>query len=257
MDAETREHLRAVNHRFYDRFANDFSDSRQRAWPGWQRVCSHLPITTTLPAVLDVGCGNARFASFLSSHWRPDFRYVGLDGSAELLRQAQARSESVTESELLEVDILADNFETLLGDRRFQVVALFGVLHHIPGRKARRDLLCRLTARLAPGGLLAMSIWRLDQSPKFGRKVIPWEAYRAHLEQQREPTLVLDLDPGDVLLKWAGQSDVPRYCHFPDDVEIDTWIEDAKPPLADRFAADGPTGQDNLYLLFRQSPTAE
>ncbi len=261
MNAETREYLRAVNRRFYDHFAEDFSDTRQRAWPGWLQVKSHFSDTVsantassnTAPplTVLDIGCGNGRFASFLSTHWGPNVDYLGLDGSAELLHQAEARSDGLEAHRFFHADLISDNSDALLGDRCFQLVALFGVLHHVPDQETRRNLLRRLTARLAPGGLLAVSIWRLDRTPNFSRKIIPWSTYRSSLEGTSESALDLDLEPGDALLSWAGQVAIPRYCHFPDDAEIADWIKAVKVPVVDRFAADGPSGQDNLYLLFR------
>jgi len=33
---------------------------------------------------------------------------------------------------------------------------------------------------------------------------------------------------------------------------IEAWIEALEAPLIDRFNADGPSGCDNLYLLFRR-----
>ncbi|MEM7586438.1 MAG: class I SAM-dependent methyltransferase [Acidobacteriota bacterium] len=258
MDAATRDYLRALNRRFYDHFASHFSDTRQHAWPGWQSIPRHLNTAQPKPTVLDVGCGNGRFATFLSRSWRQDLRYVGLDGSSELLTQARARADDVARLELLQADVVRDRLTEHLGDRRFDLVALFGVLHHVPGHGARRDLLRRLARRLTPGGILAVSIWRLDRTPNFSRKVVPWQDYLARgggappLEGC-PPGSKLDLEPGDTLLSWAGQRDVPRYCHFPSNAEIDGWIEAVGASLIDRFPADGPTGRDNLYLLFRHS----
>lgn len=62
MDTKTINHLNAINRAFYATVANDFDQTRGTAWPGWKRLQPYL----TLPlSVLDVGCGNARFALFL------------------------------------------------------------------------------------------------------------------------------------------------------------------------------------------------
>ncbi len=244
MDEATRRALRDLNRRFYDRFAADFSRRRERPWPGWERVVGRLPPPGP-QRVLDAGCGNGRFGSFLAGGRRPgSVRYLGLDGCARLLRIAADRLADLT-PDLRRVDLLDAELETVAGDERFDLVVLFGVLHHLPGHDVRRNLLCRLAAFLAPGGVLAASVWRLDRDPRFDRLRVPWESFRG------EAPAVSQLEPGDVLLSFDGDVEHPRYCHFPADAEIDAWIEALEPPLIDRFEADGPSGRENLYLLFR------
>ena len=43
--------------------------------------------------------------------------------------------------------------------------------------------------------------------------------------------------------------------HFPAEAEIESWIQSLDARLIERFVADGPTGRDNLYLLFRRTGT--
>ncbi len=251
MNGATRDALRGVNRRFYDRFAADFDHRRQRPWPGWQRVISHLGSTSGPASVLDVGCGNGRFASCLAERWPTSWSYVGLDGCAELLAIAAERLAGLTETPVLRhIDILGQSLGDALENAHFDLITLFGVLHHVPGSDERRRLLRRLGARLNPGGMLALSVWRLDRSPRFDRLEVSWASYGATRSHQGLPPFDTDeLDPGDALLSWSGRSDHPRYCHFPNDDEIADWI-DISPPLVDRFEADGPSQRDNLYLLF-------
>src|ERR1700741_2300315 len=62
MDAKTINYLNNINRNFYATVADDFDQTRATAWPGWQRL---LPYLSMPLSVLDVGCGNARFARFL------------------------------------------------------------------------------------------------------------------------------------------------------------------------------------------------
>ncbi len=41
MSAATERQLGAINHRFYERFAAEFSATRERPWPGWERIAEH------------------------------------------------------------------------------------------------------------------------------------------------------------------------------------------------------------------------
>ena len=256
MGPDTRSALAAINRRFYDRFAADFDASRQHPWPGWQRVTDRLHTDARTPTVLDVGCGNGRLGTFLAGRSAGGCRYFGLDGCEALLRAAANRLDGrIDAPELRRVDVLADDLDQALGEHRFDFIALFGVLHHVPGTNARRALLQRLGRRLAPGGILAASIWRLDRTPSFARRQVPWEAFNRTRRRRSQPPIDLEeLEPGDTLLSWGGDSQHPRYCHFPDALETESLATAAELPLADRFEADGPTDRDNLYLVWQHHP---
>ncbi len=265
MNAASERALSAINRRFYDRFAAEFDATRERPWPGWKRLAGHLsplPAGATEgggpPAVLDVGCGNGRFGVFLARRWAGTFRYLGLDGCAALLRAAEGRlAAAVDGPELRRFDVLEEDPATVLGTGRFDLVAVFGVLHHVPGSARRRRLLQDLGRLLAPDGILATSIWRLDRSRRFQRLLVPWDTYnRQRLRRGLEPIDLSMLEAGDVLLSWGGDEEHPRYCHFPEDAEIESWIATAEPRLIDRFEADGPSGRDNLYLVWRCAATS-
>ena len=69
MDPATANALRALNRRFYEERAREFSDSRNAPWPGWLRLAPHLRELAEggrAISLLDAGCGNGRFAHFLA-----------------------------------------------------------------------------------------------------------------------------------------------------------------------------------------------
>ncbi len=257
MDAKTRTALLDLNRRFYDRNARHFSDTRQRAWLGWERVVEHLggPWDESF-RVLDIGCGNGRFGAYLAAIRVPSFRYLGCDTCAELLRIAAEQLQDLRPPpDLRELDILADSQTALAPAKSFDLIVSFGVMHHVPDPTARQDHLDHLASLLAPGGLLAVSVWRFDRNPRFASRLIPWSTYLPIRASQGLPPIdTQQLEPNDLLLGWSGDLEHPRYCHFPDDREIESWISGLGLPLADRFEADGSTGKDNTYLLFRATP---
>ncbi len=257
MNSQTLAALAEINRRFYRRFAADFSASRRRPWPGWDRLVARLvasrpPGRPAEPlAVLDVGCGNGRFAAYLTERWPSGIRYLGVDSCRALLDLAAERlpeSNRCSDPRLLRIDLVSDQLDEALGAECFDLIAVFGVLHHLPGLATRRSLLRHLARRLNPAGVLAASVWQHHRRHDFHRRVVPWSR---HLEHQ--PGLALDLEEledGDTLLTWAGDDQTPRYCHFPGAPEIAGWIADLDLPLADRFEADGRGGRENLYLVF-------
>lgn len=252
MNDLTRQALLELNRRFYARFAAGFSASRERPWDGWDRLPELLPaLRGRRLRVLDAGCGNGRLAAFLAARV-PALDYLGIDGSAELLalahwRLAAADPAGRVTARWAEVELAGGALRRRLGSRRFDLVALFGVLHHIPGRVHRARLLARLAAHVDAGGLLAASVWRFDRQPRLEAKVLPWDVYN---RQAEVPVDARELEPGDHLLTWAGDRATPRYCHLLGDGEIAGLAASAGLPCRARFEADGPGGDRNVYLVF-------
>ncbi len=252
MNDTTRRALAEINRRFYSRHAESFSASREKPWLGWNRLLGHLgaPARGAL-RVLDVGCGNARFASFLAEHRDDRIAYLGVDASPALLEAARQRlaegADGRVSTRLLRQDLTGKGVEGCLGTSSHHLIALFGILHHIPGRAARADLLARLAPRLAPSGVLAASLWRFDRLPRFAAKVVPWADFNRDSPDPVDPG---DLEDGDYLLTWAGDRDTPRYCHLVDEDEISSALAAAGLTCLDRFTADGSAGDLNRYLVY-------
>ena len=126
-----------------------------------------------------------------------------------------------------------------LGEHAFDLIVLFGILHHIPEFDTRLKLMRRAAERLAPGGVLALSFWAFD-----AQRAKPLEIDAHDIDPD-------DLEPGDVLLPWDVDG-AHRYCHLADETEIDRVAEAlARCGLQslDRFRSDGRSGDANTYLL--------
>jgi tRNA (uracil-5-)-methyltransferase TRM9 len=235
-----RQELLAINRRFYQQGAEGFSATRQRPWEGWRQLLPELAAARAGGSFLDLGCGNGRFALFLAAEGLLPASYLGIDGSPSLLAEARERLPGAPCS-FLELD-LGDGLPAILPGQPYDLVALFGVLHHLPGQAARRNLLADLASRLAPGGLLIPSFWLLDRFPGRFEK----------LRRAAPPFAEDALEPGDALLSFAGRPDLLRYCHFPDDAEIDAACSLPGCEELRRFRADGPSGGDNLYAVLQR-----
>jgi SAM-dependent methyltransferase len=241
---QTVEALLAVNRRFYRERAFEFSRTRERPWPGWAEILERAgDLLPERPRVLDVGCGNGRFARFLEESLGRPFDYCGIDESPLGLAEARRRLPALV---FVEKDFLQEP----LPEGEFDLVALFGVLHHVPGRANRLRLLTRLSAVLAPGGLLAFSLWRFDRYERFQKKIVPWDEFSSRTGIEIDPS---DLEPGDHMLTWGGAPPAFRFCHAmsgEEEVELANGL-----PL--ELVAEFDAGiEPNRYYVFRRPQTS-
>lgn len=225
----------AINRTFYARFHAAFDETRTRPWPGWRRVAAR----TSPRTVLDLGCGNGRWADFLAANAPSAETYEGWDDCPPLLERAGALFRAGLDARFVIVDLLGNEWPARSAD----LVGAFGVVHHVPSFEARRAFLTRAFARVAPGGHLAVCFWRFapDGQPRVA--TAPWS------EVGIEPAAV---EPGDHLVRWRRGGAGLRYCHHSDDDEIDRLLEPLDGELVDRFDADGAARDMNRYLVIRR-----
>lgn len=254
MDDETAAALEGINRRFYEDWAERFSDTRSAPWRGWQRLLDRLPDDLAGREglrVLDVGCGNGRLALFLAgTRGETAFSYLGVDASLSLLGLARRRLPP--SFYLVQADVTASTALDLVRPASVSLVAAFGLIHHVPGFDRRRALVAAMAAALRPGGMLWLSFWQFARDPRLEQRTVTWE------EHNRRAARVIDparLEEGDLLLRW-GEADAGavRYCHFTDRAEAHRLVRGLDLELADSLDDDGPGGNLNLYLALRRAP---
>lgn len=234
--------LNAINRAFYLTTAANFDESRGRPWPGWDRVLEHVVAPVDGPLrVLDVGCGNGRFGRFLAKRLRDPVIYHGIDSSQALLTRAKA--DLATYERITPLLELRDVIETPLPVGAHDVVAAFGVLHHVPGDDFRRAWLRQLAERVAPGGVLAFSAWCFYEFERFRARIVPFpDDLRA--------------EPHDYLLDWRrghAPNAALRYCHYINEAEHSALVTATGLTEIARYRADGHTGNVNRYSLLRRN----
>ncbi len=241
MDDSIRQRLLALNRTFYSRFAAAFSATRFAAQPGYARIIRYFPPTCH---VLDLGCGNARFAHFLDTHveWA---MYLGVDVSPGLLRVARAQAASLARvrARFLLLDLGEPGWAGMLDGVRFDVVLALAVLHHIPGGAYREAFVREAAALLKPGGYLILSNWRFLHSERMRRKIVPWE--RIGLTEA-------DVEPGDYLLDWKKEGYGYRYVHQVTEEEVEALAAAASLAVVEHFHSDGREGDLSLYSVLQR-----
>ena len=249
MQAQTIRALNQLNQEFYQQVAVDFNRTRQQAWVGWQKILPILQKNQFFKKkikVLDIACGNGRFAWFLQDRGL-DFSYSGLDNNHQLLRLAKK-------------SLTAKKIEHKL--KQFDLIVVFGLSHHLPGQKLRKAFLTSLENLLNQDGLLVISNWQFAKDKqRFEKHYLNQNRLKKlNLEQQSKlARLIEELENNDYLLDWSSQKATEnqqqawRYCHLIDEQEMDLLIENSNLKIVDNFLADGKSQQLNQYFVLKKT----
>ena len=257
MKTETILKLNELNRNFYEQNAESFSQTRQSAWNGWTRLLSHIEhlASNRHPLrVLDVACGNLRFERFLADELGQElFDFSACDNCDALV--TGSFDIPCTFSEIDIVDELADGSSSCIGAKgAYDLVTCFGFFHHVPSADMRNALLRSLIDAAAPGGLIAISLWRYLENDALASKARRIMNLLANGLAEEFGIDMSDLELGDAFLGWQQDEQTLRYCHSFDEAEIEDLIKFAS-PLArciDIYDADGKSGKLNSYLLFER-----
>lgn len=241
VDTNTIQTLNAINRNFYRVTAADFDQTRGQAWAGWQALPPHMGMPHR---VLDVGCGNGRFGAFLAAHYLYPIHYHGMDNSTELLAFA---AESLRDLPTLTVALeTRDIVEHPPHAGEYDLIVLFGVIHHVPGADRRLALMRALAERLSADGVLVFAAWRFMELERLARRVVAWDQSLAgHVEK------------GDYLLDWRRGANALRYCHYVDDDEHQALIAATGLHEVISYRADGENGQLNRYSVLKRATASQ
>ena len=248
MDVSIIHKLNEINKKFYKKSARDFSESRAYYWHGWREILPYLETilgTKDSISILDIGCGNGRFGSFLADNLPPiSINYNGLDNNQILLNIAKKRlSTTHIDTHFKNIDLVNELLEKsfLKTDTgTYDVIALFGVLHHIPSYALRKQLIKILSQKLNPGGVFVFTLWRFLNNDQLEKKQIEYEEAGVNED---------DLDDNDYILSWERQTKSIRYCHYANQNEEDKLIAATGLELLVDFESDGREGRGNKYLV--------
>ena len=237
MQPETIAKLLDLNEQFYQTFAVQFSQTRQRLQPGVERL---LPDLLAQERLLELGCGNGELAKTLAQR---GFRglYTGLDFSAEFLSIARQSLPEDFHSQFIRTSVYADDWQKKLPVNMYTTVVAFAVLHHLPGADGRRAVLKRVHSLLPAGGVFIHSNWQFLRSERLRQRIQPWS--RVGLRES-------DLDPGDSLLDWRSGGMGLRYVHHFSENELSSLAAETGFKVIRTFISDGKTSDLSLYQVW-------
>jgi tRNA (uracil-5-)-methyltransferase TRM9 len=245
--------LNCLNRQFYKQVATSFSESRSYYWQGWNKLVPYIQELArhhrNRVTVLDMGCGNGRFGSFLAEQL-PNIKinYIGADNSKELLKIAQSQTLSKNiKSDFIKLDIveslLDESLEKKIQSFSPHFVTALGVLHHIPSFKLRQEFISTLANVLPKSGYLAFTTWNFLDTKRFQKKIIDPQQVKVDSDK---------LEKHDVILDWKRGQTAHRYCHYTDREELKSLVNASRLEKASQFKADSKSGKLNTYTVLKK-----
>lgn len=256
ISASTAEQLSRITSEFYAQQAQSFSATRQMPWQGWQKCLDAMPqlLAGEKPSVLDVGCGNLRFARFLCDEAGIVLsKYFAVDNCKPLVESGDAGAQ-VFELAFIELDVIKSLLDNTLSSRltvpACDLVVAFGFLHHVPGAENRLQLLRTLLEKTKPGGFVCVSFWQFMNSQKFAAKAQETTAQglqALHLDAS-------ELEEHDYLIGWQDKANTWRYCHHFSQKELDELLASlgSDVQICTQFSADGKDNDLNRYVILQR-----
>ena len=256
ISASTAEQLSHVTSEFYTQQAQSFSATRQMSWQGWRQCLDAMPqlLAVEKPSVLDVGCGNLRFARFLYDEAGiVPAKYFAVDNCKPLVESGDAGAH-VSELAFIELDVIKSLLDNTLPSEltvpSCDLVVAFGFLHHVPGAEKRLQLLRTLLEKAKPGGYVCVSFWQFMNSQKLAVK-----AQETTVQGLRALGIdASELEEHDYLIGWQDKANTWRYCHHFSQKELDELLASlgSDVQICTQFSADGKENNLNRYVILQR-----
>ena len=224
MDKEYAEYLLNKTKNDYNLISEDFSRTRAKTWEEIKFLFNDY--LSAGEKVLDLGCGNARFYEFFKEK---DIQYFGLDNSEKLIEIAQQKYPKADFR-------IGDALNLPFPNNYFDKIYSIAVLHQIPSKESRSQLLEEARRVLKPNGKLILTVWKLKNPSLLLRYTILKIIGKNKMDFK------------DILEPWADKTE--RYYHLFSEKELVELVERSGLKIIKNGIIKNKTGnRQNIYLV--------
>ena len=144
----------------YDQIADEFSDTRYRAWTSVEEFLDKIPPGSK---VADIGCGNGK-----NILYKPELEWKGCDFSKNLVNICVNRGLNV---------IMGDAINNPYNSSNFDYTICIAVIHHLSTEEKRMKAISELVRITKTGGEIFILVWALNQPEDSRRRFIQQDNY--------------------------------------------------------------------------------
>jgi SAM-dependent methyltransferase len=224
METDTISKLNFITQEFYTRVAPYWNDNPDYFWAGWEDMVQYLPVACDLN-LLDLGCGNGRFANFVDSKMVfESATYLGLDSDQWYIHKAGKMFANLArvKTKFEKQDFLVSGLDSLRSNH-YDLVTLFGLLHHIPSRVKRLDLMREIYDLMPASAVLVFTLWNFTGEERLKKRIVDLNSDYGQQVCDQFGLDKSDLEAGDYILDWVKYVTAYRYAHYFGEDEIDSW----------------------------------
>jgi tRNA (uracil-5-)-methyltransferase TRM9 len=248
MTTTTEQTIIKLNKDFYDNISKYWNSDPNYYWTGWYKLLPYLQekINTGAPIkILDLGCGNGRFLSFLHANFpnNKSIFYTGVDNSD--YAKIDTSLYSSIKFNFLERDLLKEDWD--IGES-YDIVAAFGIIHHIPGERLLLQFFNNLQKVLAIDGLGVITTWQYMRLERLKKRLIKDQDKKILLEKLSIEKN--ELRQGDNFLDWIKGDYGIRFSHFFEEAEVLEVLEKFSLKIVEVYLDDDKNQNRNQYFVF-------
>ncbi len=162
-------------------------------------------------------------------------------------RSQNVEQQNFASYKLKELDILKelDQFE----NKRFDLIVMFGLIHHIPSLQARNQFFAQVTKLLNPNGLLIFTTWQYLDTPRRIKRAVDPETETGKYIYEKLGIKKTDLEVGDNILDWVKKVFSYCYSHYFIEVEVKSYLSNNNLELIHSFVCDSRDSKRNTYYV--------
>ena len=251
MTNDTESKLIKLNKEFYDKIGKHWNNKPDYFWAGWDKLLPYIKSkieSCESVSILDLGCGNGRFAAYLNTYF-PDAKisYTGTDYAFD--DKIKVSYGDNIKVKFVSQDLLQETW--LFQENTFDIIVAFGLIHHIPGIRLTNVFLDNIQKYLDKNGLCVITTWQYMRLERLQKRIMT--GIEKQEIQSKMAISESEFRPGDNFLDWVKGNSGVRFSHYFTELEMVNLLADHNLKSVETYLADDREQNRNQYFVIKKS----